>query len=93
MSSIEDDKNEKSCSLTWEHSISDFSAAREISDLMQDFTKKLEYSADVVNRTCPEAEWRAYKKAVGTIYFEMFLLVLEPLYKQHPSLKPPNWDT
>jgi len=40
-----------------------------------------------VHNTCSVDEWKAYKEAAGRIYFEMFVYVLEPLFKKHPSLK------
>ena len=72
--------------------ISDFSTAQKISQLMLEFSKELEISAELVHTTCSLDEWTAYKKAAAGIYFEMFVYVLEPLFKKHPSLKPPGWD-
>jgi hypothetical protein len=87
-----ENEQEKACSLTSEHVISDSSTAEKISELMLAFSKKLEDSAELVHSTCSMDEWKAYKKAAAGIYFEMFVSVLEPLYKKHPSLKPPDWD-
>jgi hypothetical protein len=82
----------KICSLAGKHVISDASAAREVSQAMLEFSKKMEDTAELVHNTCPLEEWKAYKKAAAGIYIEMFVSVLEPLYKKHPSLKPPDWD-
>jgi hypothetical protein len=80
------------CALVYPNVISNPSTARQISDIMLEFTKQLEESTELVRTTCSVAEWKAYKKAAATIYGEMFLSLLEPLYKKHPSLKPPGWD-
>lgn len=92
MESNEESSIAKNCAITSEHVISEPSTAKEISDVMLEFSKKLEDSAELVHNTCSLDEWKAYKKAAAAIYFEVFVSVLEPLYKKHPSLKPPDWD-
>ena len=82
----------ESCPLDGANTISDPVVAEEISSIMLGFTKKLEESTELVRRSCSAEESKVYKKAAATIYIEMFVNVLEPLYKKHPSLKPPNWD-
>jgi hypothetical protein len=43
----------------------------------------------VESRSSPE-EYSAFKRAVGYVMFEVFEKIIEPICKQHPSLKPPE---
>jgi hypothetical protein len=45
-----------------------------------------------VNRRCNEAEVAAYREKIGDIFYIIVFKLLEPLYKQHPHLKPSDWD-
>jgi hypothetical protein len=82
----------ESCPLHGVNTLSNPRVAAEISSMMLDFSKRLEESTELVHRNCSADEWKAYKKAAATIYVEMFVNVLEPLYKKHPALKPADWD-
>lgn len=87
----DDGNTTERCALKDVLAISDPLAAREISALMLDFSDKLEKSVELVRDTCSVDEWKAYAKVAGGVYIDLFVWVLEPLYKKHPSLKPPNW--
>jgi hypothetical protein len=87
-----ENQDDQACLLANKYAISDFSTAQKISLLMLEFSKQLETSTELVHSTCSLDEWKAYKKAAAGIYVEMFASVLEPLFKKHPSLKPPDWD-
>lgn len=43
----------------------------------------------IKSRTSPE-EYRAFKKSVGYVMYEVFDKVIEPICKRHPSLAPPG---
>ena len=88
----DENQEEKACLLPNKYAISDISTAEKISQLMLAFSKELEDSTELVHSTCSLEEWKAYKKAAAGIYIEMFVSVLEPLFKKHPSLKPSDWD-
>jgi hypothetical protein len=47
--------------------------------------------ASLEHRTSPE-EYRVFKRAVGHVINEVFEQVVEPICKQHPSLRPPGMD-
>jgi hypothetical protein len=66
--------------------------AREISDLMVDIGARLDRSVERVMNTCTADELKLYRRAVGAIMGEIVLNVLNPLYSEHPSLKPPQLD-
>lgn len=58
---------------------------------MLGYGAKLDESVDFVMKHCGEEEFRRYKKeAVGRILGIMLLDVMNPLYEEHPDLKPPN---
>ena len=44
---------------------------------------------DVENKTSPE-EFKTFKRGVGHVIYEVFEQIVEPICKQHPSLRPPD---
>jgi hypothetical protein len=55
---------------------------------MIEFQGRLNDSIITVQEKCPSEEFKAYRLAVAKIMAEMLLEVMNPLYAQHPSLKP-----
>jgi len=45
-----------------------------------------------VNQTCSEAEATVYRQKIGDIFYILVFGLLEPLYQEHPQLKPSDWD-
>lgn len=72
--------------------IQDTIVARRISDLMIEFSGRLDKSILMVKEHCPSEEFETYRRAVGHILGEMLLEVMNPLYAEHPSLKPRGLD-
>jgi hypothetical protein len=66
--------------------------ARQISELMIEVSGRLDSSIVKVKTQCSSEEFEAYKRAVGRILGEVLLEVLNPLYAEHPSLKPPQMN-
>jgi hypothetical protein len=66
--------------------------ARQISELMIGISGQLDRSIVKVKTQCSAEEFEAYKHAVGRILGDVLLEVLNPLYAEHPSLKPPQMD-
>jgi hypothetical protein len=64
--------------------------AREISALMLETTEKLDQSVRRMRAQLPPAEFGTYGRAVGTILADIVMEVLDPLYAEHPDLKPPE---
>jgi hypothetical protein len=62
--------------------------AKEINDLMISYGAKLDASIAIVKDKCSDEEFYAYRKVVGKIMGEMLLEIMNPLYMQHPELKP-----
>jgi hypothetical protein len=72
--------------------ITDALTARQISELMIEFSGRLDSSLIAVRESCSPEEFKTYRRAVGKILGEMLLEVMNPLYKQHPSLEPPGFE-
>jgi hypothetical protein len=64
--------------------------AREISALMLETTEKLDQSVRRMRTQLPASEFGTYGRAVGTILADIIMEVLDPLYAEHPDLKPPE---
>lgn len=72
--------------------IRDAEVARQISDLMIEFSSRLDSSIATVKERCAPEEFEIYRRGVGRVLGEMLLEVMNPLYAEHPSLKPPGLD-
>jgi hypothetical protein len=63
-------------------------AAKEVSNLMLEIQSKLDESIRMVRETCDEGDFKIYREAVSKVLVEILREVLNPLYSDHPSLKP-----
>ena len=72
--------------------ITDEQAATEVSEAMQEVFERLGRSLLYVNERCDEDEARAYRERVGDLFYNLIFKVLEPLYVDHPQLRPKDWD-
>jgi hypothetical protein len=72
--------------------ITDSNTARHVSALMLDISGRLAESESIVKETCSSQEDAVYRRAVGRILANILLEVLNPLYAEHPSLKPPGME-
>lgn len=66
--------------------------ASDVSQLLQRTFDSLGESILRVNAGCGEAEASLYREKIGDIFYVIVFGLLEPLYKKHPQLKPPDWD-
>jgi hypothetical protein len=66
--------------------------AGSVSQVLQDACKRLGDSILQVNATCSEAESAIYRHKIGDVFYILAFGILEPLYEEHPQLKPPDWD-
>jgi hypothetical protein len=71
--------------------ISDPETAKQVSDLMIGIFDRLEESYRLVEQSCPADEASTFKQAIGRILSPIIIEVLNPLYGQHPHLKPATW--
>lgn len=72
--------------------ITNTNTAKRISDLMLDISGQLDESVATVKMTCPPEEFESYRRSVGRILGQVLLDVLNPLYAEHPTLKPPGFE-
>ncbi len=70
--------------------INDKDIAKEVNNLMLEYQSKLSESVAIVRDNCNEKEVYDYRKAVGNILGNMITQVMNPIYKEHPDLKPEN---
>jgi len=56
-----------------------------INDQMKDSIRAVE------SKTSPE-ELKTFKRGVGHVMYEVFEQIVEPICKQHPSLRPPEME-
>jgi hypothetical protein len=47
--------------------------------------------ASLEHQTSPE-EHKTFKRGVGHVIYEVFEQIVEPICKQHPSLRPPEME-
>ena len=72
--------------------IKDPEIAGYVSNLLLNINQQLIGSLERVSGGCPEEEHLAYKRNVARLVNVIFEHFLEPIYQQHPSLKPPDLD-
>lgn len=68
--------------------ISNPDVAKPVSDLMIDICRKIEDSIRLVHQECSAEESKVYRLAAARIIAEVYLDVMTPLYRVHPSLRP-----
>ncbi len=68
--------------------IKDEDIAQKISQLMLEYGKRIDESISLVKDHCSKEEFETYRKAAGKIMGDMLLEVMNPIYKEHPDLKP-----
>jgi hypothetical protein len=72
--------------------IRDEGIARHVSNVMLDINNRLELSVAIVREHCSADETKQYGISVGRLICEIFDRILDPLYLEHPSLKPPGLE-
>ena len=64
--------------------------AKEVSELMQAILAQLDQSVRRVQEKEPDADFQRYRRAVGKVLGAVVLDIMNPLYAEHPDLKPPQ---
>ncbi|MGZ2747267.1 hypothetical protein [Burkholderia stagnalis] len=64
--------------------------AIKLNDLILKMGAELDQSLQTVKASCPEHEFIAYREFVSSLMTTMLLDFMNPLYKRHPDLKPPE---
>ena len=65
--------------------------ARSVSEILAKTFNDLGESIIDVNKRCTEEEAAAYRAKIGDIFYIITFKLNEPLYEQHPGLKPEDW--
>jgi hypothetical protein len=73
--------------------IEDPETAKYVSNLFLSINDQMDESIRAVENRVSTEEYKVYKRGIGYVMYEVFAKILEPLYKQHPSLKPPDWES
>jgi hypothetical protein len=68
------------------------SVETQLSGELNDILGRLDNSVCFVMDRCPEAEFIAYRTAIGRVMGVLVLDVLNPLYARNPEAKPDGYD-
>jgi hypothetical protein len=66
----------------------DVATAREVSARALEVARLLDDSVAVVVASASPDDAASYKQAVGKVMAELLLEIVNPLYREHPELKP-----
>ena len=70
--------------------IKDEETARQVIAALDEASSVINESIRLVQNRCSNDEFAAYRRAAGFVMGYLYTDVLAPLYKQHPSLEPPE---
>ena len=62
--------------------------AIKISELMLDYGGRIDKTIALVKKNCSEEDFERYRKAAGKVLGEMLLEIMNPIYEEHPDLRP-----
>ncbi len=72
--------------------IIDTVVAEKVSELMLNISGQIDSSVALIRDSCSSAEFESYRRAAGRVMGEILFEILNPLYAEHPSLKPPGFE-
>lgn len=64
--------------------------AKKLSDLMISISHQFAESLGVVEDAESAEDYERYRDAVSKVMMEMLIEIMNPLYAEHPDLKPPE---
>ena len=70
--------------------ISDSNIAHDLSQMLLDISGRIDESVSLVKDQCSDAEFQAYRKAAGIILGVILTEALNPIFKVHPEVAPPE---
>ena len=70
----------------------DKTAAAEMSKELREAFACLDRSAAIMRKHATEEESKAYLQKVGGVLYGIIFKLMEPLYFEHPDLRPEGWD-
>lgn len=66
--------------------------AGEVDHTLRNVYNILNKSIRYVNENGSEAESERYRHIIGKIFYVLIFEIWEPLYQEHPRLKPADWE-
>ena len=72
--------------------IEDEKAAKEISAALTDAFNSIGRSLQIARGACDETQFKAYSQQIGDLFYTITFKLLEPIYFQHPELRPEDWE-
>jgi hypothetical protein len=66
--------------------------AKKVSDLLFQCSSNLNESARLMQVEASDEEFRRYRRSVGAVMGELLFEVLNPLFSEHPELKPQGFE-
>ena len=70
--------------------IRDEAVAKSALDLMNRGHSLLMDSLRLIEQRCSEEEYKHFQSEMAQVVGQLFFLVMEPIYRQHPSLARPD---
>lgn len=70
--------------------IRDRYTAGETLETLEKAHKLLMGALGTVKSRCTEEEYKAFRSKMAQVMGQLFFLVMEPIYREHPSLAPPE---
>jgi hypothetical protein len=68
--------------------LSNKEAARQVEKSLQECGAALDRSIRLVMDTCPEEEFKTYRRIIGQIMGSMYLDIRRPIHRRFPDLEP-----
>ncbi len=72
--------------------INDKDRAKEISAALTEAFDSIGRSLVLARAACDESQLKDYTQHVGDLFYTITFKLLEPIYRQHPELRPDDWD-
>lgn len=64
--------------------------AKQIADMLLEMSGRIDQSIALVHDQCTETEFLSYRRAAGEVLAKILDEFLNPLFKEHPGLSPPE---
>jgi hypothetical protein len=68
--------------------LSNKETARQVEKTLRGCAAALDQSVRLVMDTCPEKEFKAYRRIIGQIMGSMYLDIRQPIHRRFPDLEP-----
>ena len=66
--------------------------AKHVLQAFLNINDQMDESIRTVEKGASPEEYKAFKRGVGHVMYEIFDKIIEPICKRHPSLRPPGTE-